>query len=354
VNQLRSLERRDIPQIAALRRRVFSHSAQGSDAALADYYRLLFFESPWRDERFPSLVQEGANGEIIGFVGAIPRPMLLGAERITAVTSTELMVAPEARGLLGAKLLRRLFDGPQELTYSDRSTDQARALYEGYGGHLAIWHSAYWSASLDGRRISFETGTSGAPGNVAARVLRRAGRLLERISTRGMVPASVTTQDAPLLLDTVVTLTRKLAGKSTLIPDYEPKTLAWLLQRLAERKNSGKVISAQISQGKDAFGWFIYEIRADGEAEVIQLGALPGRETLVFDHLLSHAASEGSAVLRGRLDRRFATVISERGLPITIGQPWSVVRSSRPELTAQFLTGNAFFSRLDAEWWIGA
>ena len=92
MNQLRPLEPNDIPQLVALRRRVYTQSAHQSDAALARYYQTLFFENPWYDARYPSFVQEGPSGETLGFVGSIPRPMLLGAERLTAVTATELMV----------------------------------------------------------------------------------------------------------------------------------------------------------------------------------------------------------------------------------------------------------------------
>src|SRR5688500_4299781 len=148
MNELRSLQPADIPHIVALRRRVYRHSSQPSDAALGQYYQKLFFENPWCDDRYPSYVQEGPAGGILGFVGCIPRPMLLGTERLTAVIATELMVAPDTRGFIGVKLLRRVFDGPQHLTFSDRGNDQARTLYEGLGGGTALWYSLYWTASL--------------------------------------------------------------------------------------------------------------------------------------------------------------------------------------------------------------
>jgi hypothetical protein len=87
--------------------------------------------------------------------------------------------------------------------------------------------------------------------------------------------------------------------------------------------------------------------------DVVQLAALSRREALVFDHLVYHAASKGGTVLRGRLDRRVAPLISARGLPLTLGQPWTLMRADRPDVAAQFLSGNALLGRLDAEWWIG-
>lgn len=352
MSQIRPLEPDDIPQIVALRRRVFTHSAQASDSSLASYYRVLFFENPWRDERFPSLVHEESNGEIRGFVGSIPRPMLLGAERLMAVTSTELMVAPEARGFIGPALFRRLFAGEQDITLSDRSNHQARALYEGLGGTTVVWHSLYWTVPLDGSRPSFER-TTAAHHGLAVRALRRASKSLDRLSARFMRSSAklLPTRDEPLMPETVVTSLRKVVGQNALIPEYETHTLAWLLQRVAE--SAGRVVTAQVLQDAELAGWFMYTIRPDGEAQVVQLAALAGRQERVLDHLVQHAVTRGAKVLKGRVDRQFASVLSDRGVPLTLGHPWTVVRSRRPELMAHFLTGNTFFSRLDAEWWIG-
>jgi hypothetical protein len=353
VDQLRSLEPSDIPQIVALRRRVFSQSSQETDAGLARYYHTLFVENPWHDERYPSFVQEGSAGEILGFVGSIPRPMLLGAERLTAVTATELMVAPDAPGgLVGLKLLRRLFDGAQQLTYSDRGNEKARALYEGLGGNAALWYSLYWSASLDGSQLSFDTALVGGSRNVAVRAVRRASRLLDRLFMSSITQDRNATRDEPLTAETVMSLLQRLAGKKTLVPDYEAHSFGWLMQRLAESRKFERVVSAQVIHDGDAIGCFIYIMREGGEVDVVQLVALPGREGHTFDHLMRHAIGNGGKVLRGRLDRRFAPLVSQRGLPLTVGQPWTLVRSGRPDVAAQLLNGNAILSRLDAEWWI--
>jgi hypothetical protein len=354
LSQIRSLEPDDIPQIVVLRRRVFSHSAQVSDSLLASYYRTLFFENPWRDARFPSLVYEEANGEIRGFVGAIPRPMLLGTERLSAVTSTELMVAPESRGLVGTALFRRLFAGDQDLTFSDRSTHQARALYEGLGGATAVWYSLYWTVPLDGSRPSFDRSVSGsATHGLASRALKRVARSLDRLSTRLSRSSTdrITTRDEPLVPEAVVGSMRKVASPSALVPEYEADSFAWLLQRVAE--SPGRMLTAQVTHDGALIGWFVYMIRPHGEADVVQLAAFAGRHGMVLDHLIKHAGTEGVRALKGRVDRQFAPILSDRGVPLTLGHPWTMIRSRRQDAAAQFLSGNAFFSRLEAEWWIG-
>jgi hypothetical protein len=351
---MRALEPGDIPQIVALRRRVFTQSAQESDAALARYYQTVFFENPWYDERYPSLVQEGSSGEIVGFVGAIPRPMLLGAERLTAVTATELMVAPDARGgLVGLKLLRQLFGGIQHVTYSDRGNEGGRALYEGLGGNLALWYSLYWSASVDGSQLNFDTANSGGTRNLAVRAARRASRMVERLATSPIITANHrATRDEPLTQETITKVMRRLSEKNTLVPEYETHSFDWLMQRLTDTRKYEQVVRAQVINDGEPIGFFVYAKWPSGGIDVVQLAAFPGREGHTFDQLVRHSAENGATVLRGRLDRRLAPVIAERGLPLTLGRPWTVVRSDRPDITAQLLNGNAFLSRLDAEWWI--
>jgi ribosomal protein S18 acetylase RimI-like enzyme len=353
VKESRPFEPSDIPQVVALRRRVYTHSGQASDAALARYYQTLFFENPWHDDRHPCFVQEGSAGEILGFVGSIPRPMLFGSERLTAVIATELMVAPDARGFIGLKLLRRLLEGSQPLTFSDRGNDQARALYEGLGGSAALWYSLYWSAPLDGSQIRFDTALAASSRSVVSRALRRASRLLDRFSKGSIKRKPITTSDELLTAETAMSVMRRLAGKSTLVPEYDAHSFGWLMQRLAETRKSERVVSAQVLHDGEVIGFFVYVMRQDGEAEVVQLAALPRREDLTFGHLIHHAVGQGGTVLRGRFDRRLAALISQRELPLTLGQPWTLMRAGRPELAAQFLNGDAFLSRLDAEWWIG-
>jgi hypothetical protein len=145
---------------------------------------------------------------------------------------------------------------------------------------------------------------------------------------------------------------RRLAGKNILVPEYEASSFGWLMQRLQEGRRFKRVVAAQVVHEGEAIGLFVYGIGQDGETDVVQLAALPGREDLTFDHLTNHARDNGGTVLRGRLDRRVSRLISERGLPLTLAQPWTVLHSHRPDVTSQLLTGQAFLSRLDSEWWI--
>lgn len=355
LNDIRPLDPADIPQVAALRRRIFQHGRVAPDLEM--YYRRGFLENPWRQDEFPSLVLTDAEKTVVGFLGIIPRPFTLGAERLTCITTTEFMVAPEVRGVAGVGLMRRALDMAHDAAGSDRCNDRARSIYEAMGGASVSWFSSYWSVPLDGRRVVFDVARGTGPmRGIPARVLRRAARSFDLLDTRlGQRPFArkpEATEHAPLALDTVVSLIAKAAGPNALTPVYDVKSLAWLLDRLVERREGERLITAQVLRENAVVGWFMYLLFPSGVAEVVQLAALRGNERFVFQHLLHHATESGCVLLRGRTDRRFASSISEMGLPLTLGQPWTVVRSRRPEIAAQFHSGAAFFSRLDSEWWL--
>jgi hypothetical protein len=357
VTDVRPLERDDIPRIASLRQRIFEQSRHAATTSLEDYYRTTFLEHPWATPSVSSLVLHGEN-DVLGFIGVLPRPLQLGSERLVSITTTEFMVAPEARGVAGLALMRKAFESPHDIAFSDRCNEQARGMYEAVGGQLSPWHCMYWMVSLDGGRTTFEDRRRrGLMRGVPSRALRRVARIVDRVDARlGARPfaeAPSGTQDQPLALDTVINLVPKVAGPNTAVPVYDAGTLRWLLERTMVRRTDSRLISAQVLRGDVIVGWFIYVLRPDGEANVVQLAATRGNDRAVFEHLLYHATTNGVTALEGRGDKKFASSVSELGLPMTLGQPWTVVRSKRPELLIQFLNGNAFFSRLESEWWLG-
>src|SRR5688572_4560135 len=85
----------DIPQVAELRRRVHGTSAQW-----LDWYEL-FLSNPFIDAALPALVYEEGDGKIVGFLGVMPRWMLLHGQPVRVAISTHFMVDSAKRGLAG-------------------------------------------------------------------------------------------------------------------------------------------------------------------------------------------------------------------------------------------------------------
>src|SRR5262245_22803332 len=126
MNPVRPFTRSDIPQVAKLFQKVFFENGRTAPSSkkLEAYFEEMFFHNPWAEEMVeeeaPSLVYETGDRVIIGFIGVIPRRMLLHGRSIRAATSMHFMVDPASRSTLaGVQLLRTFFSGPQELSLTD-------------------------------------------------------------------------------------------------------------------------------------------------------------------------------------------------------------------------------------------
>ena len=136
----------DIPAVAELRGRVF-RQARRSGAELQAYLRRVFFESPWHDPGLPARVADDG-GTITGFVGVVPRPLIREGERLRGAVATQIMVAPESRGITGIRLMQGAFAGPQDVLFTDVVTPVARRVWERSGGSTALLHGFHWTRTL--------------------------------------------------------------------------------------------------------------------------------------------------------------------------------------------------------------
>src|SRR5215475_7272335 len=116
MNSVRSFTKNDIPQVVKLFQKVFFHNGQAapSSSKLDAYFEETFFHNPCAEkgaeEEIPSLVYEGASGAIVGFIGIIPRRMLLNGRPIRMAASMHFMVEPGSRSTLaGVQLLKTFF-----------------------------------------------------------------------------------------------------------------------------------------------------------------------------------------------------------------------------------------------------
>src|SRR5215813_1200207 len=151
MNPVRPFTKNDIPQVVKLFQKVFFNNDQTapSSSKLDDYFEEMFFHNPWTEEEIPSLVYETGDGAIIGFIGVIPRRMLLHGRPIRTATSMHFMVEPGSRSTLaGVQLLKTFFSGPQDLSLTDSAGAVGRKIWEGLGGATALAYSINWTRYL--------------------------------------------------------------------------------------------------------------------------------------------------------------------------------------------------------------
>ncbi len=354
---LRRLRGEDLPDVVALRQQVFRFSERESPDRLAAYLERIFCRHPWPDEELPSLVYEDERGRVAGFLGVIPRPMCFQGEPVRAAVATQLMVAPERRGLVGRRLMRTFLTGPQDLSLSDTANETGRRLWESLGGSISVIHSLFWTRTL---RPCRQLAARIARGPVLRAALFAARPVLAAADTlAARLPASFT-QDVPpgtveaLDADTMAARLPELAGPRALRPVYEDGSLTWLLALAAEKRQFGELHGVLVRDPTgEVAGWFLYYCHSGGGVgEVLQLAARRSTQTLVLRHLLRDAWRRGLTAIAGRVEPGCVEELAAHGSRFGRQGPWMLIHSPRVELMHAIAGGDAFVSRLEGEWWL--
>jgi hypothetical protein len=348
--RLRPLVPRDAAALAALHSRVHPESAWRSPAAYASYALDILFRNPWVDPEIPSWVAE-EDRRIVGVVGVVPRRMRLGNRAIRVAVSCQLMVDPEKRAsFVALELLRRLFAGPQDLTVADGANDASRGLWEASGGIVSALHSMHWVRLL----------------RPAQGLLRLAGSRLRALCVIAHPLAAVADacmarlvplklhpglREAPLNAESLHEALRQ--GQSyALRPDYDVASLEWLLAQAAAKRRYGELQSAIVhDRGGRTLGWFLYYLN-DRVSQVLQLGARRGCLNMLLEQLAHHARLRGARALEGRMEPSLTAALRGKHVLMQNRAIWTLLHARDQSLLVPFLRGDAFFSRLEGEWWM--
>lgn len=402
---VRSFEQKDIAEVALLHSRIF---ASGRDlASLEALFTKVFFRNPWSDDPASLVYEEG--GRIIGFLGILPRRMVLHDRPIWAAVSTQFMVEPGSRGTLAAvQLLKTLFRGPQDIAITDGANSGSRKLWEALGGATVHLYGIHWTRPL--RPITYWMHTLGAKRGylkaleIASRPL---GKTLDRMATRwtpfrthsssldpveqkdsrylsgaqsGRVhpveqkdanplygrdtvpapsrkPKSISHEGrairkADLDLDGLLACIARFQADSPIRAEYDHASLDWILNLTAEKSPQGHVRKISLTYGAEAIGFYVYYMRSDLVAEVVQLSASRHAAGAVLAELFEDGWRHGAIAVSGRLTPGFMQELSDHHCAFKMGSPWTLIHSKDTELVNTICRGEASLSRLDAEWFL--
>jgi hypothetical protein len=353
---IRPAERDDIPAIVEMHLRIFG-PPRGASATDDLDYETIFFDSPWYDPEIRSLMFE-SDGHIVGFMGIAARPMEFQGRQIRVAIPTRFMVDAEKGGaLVAVQLLKTLAAGPQEAAINDGSNEVMREVWLKSGAELMVANSTQWVRSLQpAERLRRSTGARGGIAGLASRLALPFGwaadAVLDRAGWNDFSAAEGLKADSTLEAAELLPLIEKESGRCALSPTYDESTLGWQLgemRRMARHRDLRCAIVRK-KNGKPA-GWYMYYHDPDDVSEVLQLVASPRQEEAVLAMLLADASERGVIAIRGRVDVRFMHVLKQQRCFFTVGQPWSLVMSKNAELRAALQGKDAFFTRLEGEWW---
>lgn len=359
MERVRPFTEDDIPQVANLHWRIFrphETPSQQVQERYRWYFQRLFLNNPWCDANLPSLVYQEEQGNIVGFLGVMPRRMSIKGQPIQAAVSSQFVVDPDRRATLAAIQLAKTFlAGPQQLSMTDEAGDATRKLWECAGGNTAFLCSLSWLCFLRPCRFLLSRMRKRrllTPVAVAATPLCRladavAVRMLGSPFRRAKPPVSGDELTPEVLLKCLSEFSREWAVR----PEYDERSLTWLLDILAQREGYGplKTVAVRSAAG-EIIGWYLYHANRGGVGEVLQVIAKPSSVREVLNHLFYHAWRCGVAALTGRLEPRFLQEFRENSCVFSHRGQWVLVHSRNADVVNAIHSGDAFLTRLEGEW----
>lgn len=359
MGSVRLFAEEDILQVAELHRNVF-HTAESLSLELQrdyrSYFTRIFLRHPWREQGgIGSLVYEDDDGEIIGFLGVLPRLMSLNGRVVRAAVSSQFIVNPARRSTLAAvKLLQTFISGPQDLSIADEANDVSRKLLESLSGSAALLYSLYWFRLLQPAQFLLSR-VSHPVSRAFARTLAPLCRAIDAVTVR--LPRSPLRRTEPsvtgdeLTAPNLLACIKRLPRRCSLRPEYNERSLDWLLTVLARERGYGELQKVAVRrQGRQIVGWYIYVVAPNGLGEVLQIGAEDGAIDLILDHLFDHAVRHGAFALSGRFEPQFVQQFHGKHSMFHHRGHWVLIHSNDAEMLQAIHCGNAFLSRLEGEW----
>ena len=309
----------------------------------------------------PSLVYE-EDGEIHGMVAVASRPFLLEGERVTGSVTTVLVVTEQgSRSLAGVRLLREVFDGPQDFTFTDQSNVAGRRTLRASGALNLPSYSLRWVKSLRpgaakarGLAKRMPAGIAPSPETLLERYGRYEGQLPDRLRSRAIAALPDPPEGlrrAPLTVDDVVTHGPGLFAPFDLHPDVRDEaTVRWQWDLLDIGHSPDRLAKVAVWSKRDKLlGWYLLHVDAEGTGEVIQIVAGDESMERVLTLLFHDARAMGAITVRGDVAPHLVFALSDLGCTFRTRVSATSVHSRNDDIVDAFRRGSAFISGLEGE-----
>jgi hypothetical protein len=288
--------------------------------------------------------------------------MEFGDRRVRVACSAHLLTDEAVRTqALGALILRRYLDGPQDATITDGATRDVQRMWESFGGASAHLQSFVWiepirPATLAAHRLAHRAGA------------RRLESVLRPLSSLVDVPARRARRvDDPAVEVTSVdaggfaAAAARAAATFKLRPVYDISYLSWLfaqLERVAsepavfpDRVSRGRLGACTVAAGGRELGAFVCQTRPGGACRVLAIVARERDAPAMLAAVRARAEEAGAAAVFGRVEPHLLQALWERRVLIRFGGGRMLVKSSDETLESAPALGHALLTRLDGEWW---
>jgi hypothetical protein len=356
LSEIRACSREDIPAVAALFQRKFRDGDAAPPASLESALATVHFDHPRYDPEIAPRVHVNDAGRVTGFIGVFPGRFVYRGRDLRAAIAGSLMVEdPASEPMAGARLVRSVAKGPQDLSISETSNAVSQGLWRRLGGTIVAPMSLDWFRIFQPGRAALAALAETLPTATMLGPFVGAGdRLARRWASRYLdSPAA----DAALLPDShvadeaVAAAILELAAETELRPRWTQDELQWLLRQAATKERFGPLNRGVLRDRNGALaGCYLYHGRAGGIGRVLNLLARPNALDSVVGWLMREAADRGLAALRGRSNPELlGALIGRKCLFAQRGA--MTLHSSDRELARVAESGAALITGLAGESW---
>ncbi len=355
-SDIRPLETRDISAVAGLYQKILLNLPEPAPASLAAHLEDVFLNHPWQDPEIPSRVFVDDAGQVGGFIGVLPARMVFGDQQVRTAVAGSLMVAdPASNPLAGARLLRAVRGGVQDLCVSETANDVSMGMWEQMGDQALSQYSMQWVRVFKPARFA---AAALAEKRRAAAVLKpfalladlAVGRFLGGAQDADDKPAKYRVQ--AVQGEDLIAAIRELSAEFALRPDWDDATLEWLLGHADQKARHGEMrCHVVLGRNGKLLGCHIYFGRPGGVAWVLQVLSRPKSSSEVVSSLLDHARNSGCVAIRGRTQPDTVTPLMRQGAFFFCNSA-AVIHTRDKALREAVEQGNALITGLAGESWV--
>jgi hypothetical protein len=353
VAAIRPLQRADLPAVADLLRTYLPGWKEASD--LEGFLAGTLLDDPWADEELPSLVATADGGGVVGFIGVQVRRLRFGDRELRGVCACNCVVSADQRGsAAGAFLLRRVMNGPQDLSWSDQASYEITRMWRAFGGEVDYARICDWMLVLRPARwlAGAARGFAGRRGigreeiPVGALPFQAAGRrLLPR--AHAAADPGVTGEDAGAseIAAAVPEITRGVSAHVA----YDAAFLAHLFKQVEALR--GPVVRRLVHRDGRPIGWYACVQDAPGITRVLNLSALGADADAVLAELIADSRARGTVVLSGRMEPHLLDPLRSRMAVLGFArQP--TIHGRGPDMHGLLAHRPPLITQLDSEWFV--
>lgn len=353
--RVRPMLETDIPQVFKLFFEAFPCKNNISEGDFSTYFRELFFNNPFYDPDYGSMVHEDAEGTIDSALSVLPLRYSINDAPIMGRLLCAFMSMPGTGRRGAAELALSVRIKGSEFCFSDSASPVSARHWHAVGGQTLPVHGLGWNRVFEpmGYVIHHIQRRSGVMGPLINPAL---GKPMDYFLRKKTKPTPIELRDEcdVVALDKheIMDAVKELMLAYDAYPVWERENFQWLLELINQNTLSGPLISQAVyDKSGELIGSFSYFQRPGKLAEVLSFLSKKGSEKRVVVNMLHYFERNGYIAAEGRASPRILPLLSEQRAMFFRHRAHVCVLNKNPELENAIASNELYISGFAGEGW---